>query len=131
MKTAKRTIKEPKRPISSDTDMGNTIEVADYMRVSRWWLQCVKKCARARAEKDPTNRVPWIGGLTSKSYIMAWLERNPDFVATHQYQRKKSQQGTPSGRQPAGADKRGGSLRGRGRQNASPAKSERQLAPTA
>lgn len=120
-----------KRPIASDTDMGNTIEVAEFMRVSRWWLQCLKKCAAARALKDPANRSPWTGGLTCKADVRAWMERNPDFVASHQYSRKTSPKDTPSGRRPAGAGKSGGSPRARGQRNASPAKLGHPHAPIA
>lgn len=72
--------------ITADDQLGPLCAVAVFMGCGRTWVSAMKRCASRRHEKE--NPTPFRGGKTCKKWIMEWLERNPDFQASAEYQRK-------------------------------------------
>ena len=78
--------------IEADDQLGPIVAIAAYMKVGRTWLFALKKCATRIHEKD--NPTPFRGGKTCQKWIMEWLERNPQFARSAEYQ-NQPQRRTP------------------------------------
>jgi hypothetical protein len=70
---------------------------AEAVGLSRWTIQAMRKAGRQLG--DP------VGRFTTRRWLMAWLHRHPEFVASHWLGKNAKPVCTGSDHQPAVADK--------------------------
>ena len=72
---------------------------AEAVGVSRWTIQAMRKAGRHL--KDP------VGRFTTRRWLMSWLHRHPEFVASHWLGKNAKPVCNGSDHPPAAADKSG------------------------
>lgn len=90
---AARPRRAPAREIESDTQLGNVTQLAQYMKVTRSYLQALKRCAKQRHSK--ANQSCFSGNKSTARWVLLWLERNRDFRVTLVYRPKAADQSPP------------------------------------
>lgn len=87
--------RKPRTPavITAGDQLGPLNAVATYLKVSRSYLSALKKCAKRRVEANPENKSPFVGNKVSAKWVLDWLDRNRDFISSHEYRKSPQSQG--------------------------------------
>lgn len=87
--------------MANDSEMilSTATSQAAALGVSRWTIQAMRKAGRHLG--DP------VGRFSTRAWLMAWLRRHPEFVASHWLGKNSKPGCNGSDRPPAAADKSG------------------------
>ena len=67
--------------------------------LSRWTIHAMRKASRGQPDS------PFRGRLTTAQWLMEWINRHPEFVASHQYPRKLAPERMTLSPRPVAVDK--------------------------